>query len=626
MGSLTSSGRSNSSSEGWREKGYGQGPGDGSLVGKGEFLSDIGPQFLGLNESHTTETHENDSTVNLEEPNGEISTDQEATEKLELEWDFLLPVIPLQTNNLGTISLEEFEAFDIRVLVAAIQNGLSLNLIQNYLSRFDQAKVSEEVNKEVDGFPVMFYAVETNNEKMLRTLVKHGGDTLVIHEGSNIPLLAFAIMHSENIQRDTTIMTATLLSFGASPDVIPSAFYTPYLQDLPETGPSDDALKDLDSAKQTWCKGAARTKLARTTTLSQRYYLERASKTKKPSVRQTQVAQKRNAEPLLGIANFLIGQNGASKLLLDKLLSHLTVPSKKPLVLVFAGPSGHGKTELARCLGTLLSLELEVVDCTIFNRENELFGPRQPYVGWEKGSRLNNFLTRNHNNSCIVFLDEFEKTNADIHKTLLLPFENGEYQDRRALTRINCSKTIWILATNAHDSIIKDFWTDNGSIFSLDDEEPKKQPLLKQLSKNIKTDFLSQHGAPVTGRISGFIPFLPFSKGEQAVIVHKNLLDLSRRIRMPVNLMEGSEEQLIGDMRMRIRRDASVCGILAESEYHIDLGARSLIGAVDAIKTLLVEGYLSVEEEIAEGRDITDVIIEANDGEVVVNIAPPKSW
>ena len=76
-------------------------------------------------------------------------------------------------------------------------------------------------------------------------------------------------------------------------------------------------------------------KLARTAALSQRYYLQRAATTKKPSIRQIQVAQKRNAEPLLGIANFLIGQTMAAKALLDKLLSHLTVPSKQPLVLVF---------------------------------------------------------------------------------------------------------------------------------------------------------------------------------------------------------------------------------------------------------------------------------------------------
>ena len=432
--------------------------------------------------------------------------------KGEPNWDLVLPVIPLPVANPRPGSAQDFEEFNLRNIVVAMQNGASVQTVQTYLERFDRAKVREHINEKIDGFPAMFYVVETNKEEMLRTWVAFGGNPTAIHEQSAIPLLAFAIMHSENIQTDTTHMIATLLSLGASPNVIPSAFYSPYLQDVPETGPSDDSLKDQCDENKQWCKGAVKARLAQTSTLSQRYYLERAAKAKKPSARQTQVAQKRNAEPLLGIANFLIEQNMAAKMLLDKLLSHLTVPSKKPLVLVFAGPSGHGKTELARRLGTLLSLELEVVDCTIFNREIELFGARQPYVGWEKGSRLNNFLVSNHQRRSIVFLDEFEKTNADIHKTLLLPFDNGklnaaaesprfslmtalgEYQDRRSQDKIDCSQTIWILATNAHDQIIQDFSAANNRVLFVDDDESEKERLLKKLSKQIKQDFLTHHG------------------------------------------------------------------------------------------------------------------------------------
>lgn len=108
------------------------------------------------------------------------------------------------------------------------------------------------------------------------------------------------------------------------------------------------------------------------------------------------------------------------------------------------------------------------------------------------------------------------------------------------------------------------------------------------------------------------------------MIVHKYLLELGRHVRAPVNLTSGEHERLIGNLRMRIRRDASVCGILAESEYHTDLGARSLLSAVDTIKTLLVEEYLAVDEEIVEGDRLSDFMIDVKGGEVEVHNGAPK--
>lgn len=75
---------------------------------------------------------------------------------------------------------------------------------------------------------------------------------------------------------------------------------------------------------------------------------------------------------------------------------------------------------------------------------------------------------------------------------------------------------------------------------------------------------------------------------------------------------------------MRIRKDASVCRLLAENEYHIDLGARSLISAVDTIKTLLVEAYLAIDEKIVEGGEMAECTIDVNDGEVVVDVVPAQ--
>lgn len=150
----------------------------------------------------------------------------------------------------------------------------------------------------------IFFAVATNNEWVLRTWIIHGGDIQAIHEKSKVPFPAFAIIHAEKIETDTTLRVATLLSLRTSPMVIPKAFYSPFCKDLPESGFPDNETDDLGDKNKRWVIDAAKIKLARIMNITQRYYLERAAKTKKPSIRHQQIALRRHAEPLLGIAYF----------------------------------------------------------------------------------------------------------------------------------------------------------------------------------------------------------------------------------------------------------------------------------------------------------------------------------
>ncbi|KAI1419082.1 ATPase, aaa-2 [Xylaria sp. FL1777] len=525
------------------------------------------------------------------------------------EWDFLLP------HTFDPPKLEPGNEFSLNDLVGATAHGSSVETITNYLQYYDPKTVKQHINETVNGFPLIFYGVARNDDAIVRTFVEHGADVCAIHSPSGTPLLAFAIVHSETTQQDTTTIVATLLSLGASPTLIPSDLYSPYYQDLPEDSQTPGTPESTSDTIR-WCTKAARSRLQKTANLTQRYHLDRATKIKKASVRHRQVAELKKAKPILGIPYFLVGQTLASSRLLQKLLSHLVIPNKRPLVLAFAGPSGHGKTELARQMGHLLHLDLEVVDCTIVKREIELFGPREPYVAAERGSSINNFLSNHSGQRCIVFLDEFEKTTSDIHQALLLPFDNGEYEDRRNRSKVDCSKTIWILATNKLDHIIKTFSTHNPEI--LGEDETTKQKLGKQLSRELREEFIEEFGAPITGRITEVIPFLPFSSGEQAVVAHKFLQELSRRVKAPVVLPQNGREQLLGNILLHVRKDASVCRNLAAAEYSPDLGARSLATAVKSVEDRLVEAYLDEEEEIAEGKGMKEFCVDVRGNEVVV--------
>ena len=362
-------------------------------------------------------------------------------------WNFQLP--QLRARRLPQLNDPDVEwYFDIRLLTAAVQKGEEKeDKVRDYLQRCSKIPGFVNMNETVEGFPVMFYAAETNNEKMVQLFTQYGGDVNCFaryqscHE---IPLLGFAIINALRLEQPTSAMIATLLSLGASAEVIPRAFYDPFTTDLPGNGPLKDTLTDLNDPQRSWCESKwSRKALARALDLTQRYYLHKSTMIPKPRKRHRQVTKLQRAEPLWEVPYLLIGQIPAATMVTERIVTNLVIQSRKPMVLVFAGissltfsrscahlptlgPSGHGKTELARKLEYLLSLQMQIIDCTTFSSESGLFGPRMGIVGNEKGSTLNNFLASNHGKRAIVFMDEFEKTSHSVHNALLVPFDNGK--------------------------------------------------------------------------------------------------------------------------------------------------------------------------------------------------------
>lgn len=82
-----------------------------------------------------------------------------------------------------------------------------------------------------------------------------------------------------------------------------------------------------------------------------------------------------------------------------------------------------------------------------------------------------------------------------------------------------------------------DFWDQNHKILhpNCPDEDGQNEAL-HRLSKDIKDCFQARFRPPLTDRVTGFIPFLPFTSGEQAVGAHKFLIDFVREVRKPVRI------------------------------------------------------------------------------------------
>lgn len=261
-------------------------------------------------------------------------------------WNFQLPRLPAQlVTDLDYLD-EEWE-FDAYTFACSLQHQVPFDKLKVYLQRCARTLADptkfQDINTCVGGFPLMFYAVETNNDWLIQELYHYGGDVNAVKEFTDIysvPLIAFAIINRLNLDKSTTQVVETLLSLGATATVFPKAFYEPLCQDLPTTGPRDDKLIDLVDAAKAWCRPEeTRRLLTKALDITLRYYLGKSLIIERPGKRARQVAKRRNGEALFGVPYMMIGQISGASMVTDRLISHLMYQDKKPTVLVFAGIS-----------------------------------------------------------------------------------------------------------------------------------------------------------------------------------------------------------------------------------------------------------------------------------------------
>ncbi|KAL8687834.1 MAG: hypothetical protein Q9218_006101 [Villophora microphyllina] len=496
--------------------------------------------------------------------------------------------------------LGECRDFDIDALAWAIQNGLSNSCIDRYLKLWSKSDVEEELAQPVlrgpadSTYPILFFAVERNDPELVRLLCRAGADPTQTTERPSLPLLAYCIISAEYELSDTNDCLSASLAMGTSPYDIPQDMWCDYIK-----APKKQSY-EAGTAMTThpWCTIDVRGALCRNFNLLQRYWCKVASLLPHKTPRQKQVAAAFDLTPLFEIPYQIISQPLAAKLVQEWLTSHALHHVDTPLVLLFTGPSGHGKTELAMRMGQLLSVPFLKIDCTQMTRESDLFGARAPYQGWEAGSQLNSFLSDHSGKKAVVFLDEFEKTTADIHESLLLIFDEGFYKDRRTHDKkqLDLSQIIWVLASNLGDQIIHKHWNEH-----LADKADYYQLITNSidvLQYQLERNFYTTLGAPLTGRLSAIIPFLPFSKEERAVTTYKFMRKLFNETRKPINV---AEKHLARHLYLKFHDDGLIGSFVADKYYFPELGARSLSKAVNTqVCHKLTKAFLGQGEEITD--------------------------
>ncbi|KAL8894325.1 MAG: hypothetical protein Q9192_004413 [Flavoplaca navasiana] len=549
---------------------------------------------------------------------------------------FFLPTIqPWHSKHCCTLTsddsnldhLGERQNFSIDALAWAIQSSLSISCVERYLRRWNASQIKQELNKPVEvetqkSYPILFFAVERNCPELVRLLCGAGADPAQRVYPTNLPVLAYCIMSAEYQLSDTADVLFTMLAMGATPYDLPPDMWCDYTKNPSRIGPQ---LSDAKMRQYSWCSPEVREALCRTFNLLQRYQFKMASLIPGRSARSKQVAAAFSITPLFEIPFQMVGQRLAAKTTQEWIMSHALHHIEMPLVLLFTGPSGHGKTELAKRMGELLSIPLLKIDCTQIHHATDLFGPQAPYHGHEEGSTLNNYLAEYTGEKAVVFLDEFEKTTEEVHKSLLLVFDDGFYIDRREVgKRLDCTKIIWILASNQGEEMIQKYWDTH---LADQPEHAQLQIPIDPLQRALEQSFKATLGAPLTGRLSAIIPFLPFSKEEQAVTTYKFMRKLFNESRKPISV---EANHLARHLFLNFVEDGALASFIAEKYYSPELGARSLLKAVNTqICHKLTNAFLAQEGEISDvmnhrACDCYDVRVEDLEGEFKEIVVKPN--
>ena len=189
----------------------------------------------------------------------------------------------------------------------------------------------------------------------------------------------------------------------------------------------------------------------------------------------------------------------------------------KPLAsLLFVGPTGVGKTEVARVLSKELGIELIRFDMSEYAEKHavaKLIGSPAGYVGYEDGGLLTDAIRKSPN--CVLLLDEIEKAHQDIYNILLQVMDYAKLTDNKG-RQADFRNVILIMTSNAGAQFASQASIGFSSTVSRGDA------MMKQVKKTFKPEFLN--------RLSGAVVFHDMDKHMAGLILKKKLRELERKL------------------------------------------------------------------------------------------------
>ena len=198
----------------------------------------------------------------------------------------------------------------------------------------------------------------------------------------------------------------------------------------------------------------------------------------------------------------------------------------KPLAsLLFVGPTGVGKTEVARVLAKELGIELIRFDMSEYTEKHavaKLIGSPAGYVGYEDGGLLTDAIRKSPN--AVLLLDEIEKAHQDIYNILLQVMDYARLTDNKG-RKADFRNVVLIMTSNAGAQFAGQSIGFSGSV-------SRGEAMMKQVKRTFKPEFLN--------RLSGTVVFHDMDKEMATLILKKKLRELdvkleAKNIRMSLN-------------------------------------------------------------------------------------------